>query len=427
VVTAQPVTSVLPLLRDVVSAQLAEQDTGHQPPRDRNVQIRKCLERVSISRVFDIEGLWEVLGDLDMSLDPPAPAPVVPVEGPPTTAAPEPRQNPSVSSSPLSSPPPSSPLTAPPSSQPRTESSAQARWDPRTPSKPDIRTEIADSEDGDDDGSHVPSSADSDALVGELPALPKADVENSPPKAAEHPKPIDQKPKPSTTNASSSIVVIAHFSTLLTSLFTQHDKTAAHSTLQRLSSHLRYLSRNLESSPLILLVNTTTTASSSAISDNPQPYKPSKGQKTLNPSLRSIFSPLNPAPSPGNSSTDVAAITRKNKPSFGLVFTQLLDMHLLVSRIPRRREDTEALFAPPNQDTVPLEISFVWVVEVLLDELGVWEGIPKKSRKSREQRWAALDIRNGRRIVEANFRSARKDAGTPAEIRLAGGFGGRRV
>ena len=30
-------------------------------------RVRSCLERVSVSRVFDLEGLWEVLGELEMA------------------------------------------------------------------------------------------------------------------------------------------------------------------------------------------------------------------------------------------------------------------------------------------------------------------------------------------------------------------------
>ncbi|KAF4979913.1 hypothetical protein FZEAL_3975 [Fusarium zealandicum] len=53
------------------------------------------------------------------------------------------------------------------------------------------------------------------------------------------------------------MIVITHFSSLLTSLFTHREKSAAHSALQLLGSHLRDLTRNLASHPLILILNST--------------------------------------------------------------------------------------------------------------------------------------------------------------------------
>lgn len=41
----------------------------------------------------------------------------------------------------------------------------------------------------------------------------------------------------------------------------------------------------------------------------------------------------------------------------------------------------------------------VWVVEVLLDELGVWDG-DGKEKKGRERRWGVIDWVGGR-IVDA--------------------------
>ena len=51
-----------------------------------------------------------------------------------------------------------------------------------------------------------------------------------------------------------------------------------------------------------------------------------------------------------------------------------------------------------------MEPRFTWVVEALLDEIGVWE--PERAaggpRRSREQRWGAVDVvDNGTRLVNA--------------------------
>jgi len=124
--------------------------------------------------------------------------------------------------------------------------------------------------------------------------------------------------------------------------------------------------------------------------------------------------------------------SRRNKPSFGLIFTQMLDMHLLCTKIPKTRADAEALYAPVSPGTGgKKKINYVWAVEVLLDEVGVWEGAEKvlegKPRRSREQRWGAVEVRRDGgcvRLVDA----FEKEAPTaPKEIVLAAGFGGRRV
>lgn len=198
------------------------------------------------------------------------------------------------------------------------------------------------------------------------------------------------------------IIIIAHFGVLLTELFTHRTSQAAHSTLQLLSSHLRHLSRSLSSNPLILLLNSTTTTSDS------------KSSKPLDPTLRSIF---NPPPLPGYTHT---ASSRVNKPHFGLVFSQMLDIHILCTMVPRTGADV--VFGQGRGAA-----AFVTVVEVLLDEIGVWgdQGSNGGSRKrgSREQRWGAVVLRQGR-LVNAFEKKEKKVYG---EVRLAAGFGGPRV
>ena len=120
-----------------------------------------------------------------------------------------------------------------------------------------------------------------------------------------------------------------------------------------------------------------------------------------------------------------AASSKRNKPSYGMVFSQMLDLHLLCTKVPRGRARPGGGYG-----------GYIWAVEVLLDELGVYEGLEvvmgavgqgeeegegegqggqreeekgresraKKglTRRSREQRWGAVEIEEGSgRVVDA--------------------------
>ena len=193
------------------------------------------------------------------------------------------------------------------------------------------------------------------------------------------------------------MIIITHTGLLLTSLFTHRSSSAAHATWQLLSSHLRYLARTLPSSPLIFLLNST---SSPEVERHAQPAR-------LDQTLRSVF---NPPTIPGYSTL----LARRNKPTFGLVFAQMLDLHVLCTNIPRTGADVER---GPTGSTVT-------IVEVLLDDMGVWEkGRDGKGRKHREQRWGAVDLKEGH-LVNAFRKREEKIYG---DLRLAAGFGGPRV
>ena len=87
----------------------------------------------------------------------------------------------------------------------------------------------------------------------------------------------------------------------------------------------------------------------------------------------------------------------RNKPSFGLVFAQMLDLHLLCTLVPRTKTDRVALMASGGTASV----GYVWAVEVLLDELGVY-GLSEEGgweRRCREQRWAVVDVDGAGRVV----------------------------
>ncbi|KAK7422335.1 hypothetical protein QQZ08_009557 [Neonectria magnoliae] len=303
VITPKPASAVLGGLRDAVRAELKANGAAEA---DVAARTRAGLERVMLSCVFDLDGLWEVLADLDRP----------------------------------------------------------------TVSGMGGEKEKEEEEEGEEEHSNV-------VAVDEI-----ADSQDEDEDDYDEPLLLDPQPSPRTTNTNTNtlpdIIVVTHFSSLLTSLFTHREKSAAHSTLQLLGAHLRDLTRNLPTSPLVLLLNSTSSSSTSAQSaDKKAP---------LDPTLRSIF---NPPPPPGYAAV---AHARRSKPSFGLVFAQLLDVHLLCTRLPRARDDAEAAVRGGGVRTAV-------VVEVLLDEMGLWEGC-KGARRDREQRWTVVDV-EGARVKEA--------------------------
>lgn len=317
IVTPKPANAILGGLRDSIKAELRD---GEITAEERGARMRACLDRVLLSCVFDLDGLWEVLAELDK---------------------------------------PASPAD---------ESEDASREEEKGTEEEKATEEIQDSEDDE---------------------------------ALSPPSPSKKSPQPAQPPSHlPDIIIITHFSTLLTSLFTHREKSAAHNALQLLGSHLRYLTRNLPSSPLVLVLNSTT-------SDNTaKPYDDTP--KATDATLRSIFNPP-----PLGIQGYVAQ--RRNKPRFGLVFSQLLDLHLLVTRLPRTKSDAEAVV-----ENRPAQ--YVWIVECLLDEMGVWEG-RTGVRSSREQRWTGVDVVRGRVVDGLDELVKKADV---SDIRVAGGFGGRR-
>ncbi|KAF0321608.1 fasciclin domain family [Colletotrichum asianum] len=456
VVTAQPPAAILPALRDAVKAELAARGVTGSEVRGRLVS---CLERVSITRVFDLEGLWEVLGDLDIPPGSPGSeaASLVPQPQEEEVASPEPER------------------IVLPDLKPAYES----------PQRRPVRTEIADSEedsisdgeDGDvgdgkdndinedkDDEAPAPSSSELSDLspppssMASMLATPDAAVvpedqeesdSHDDPDAKQEEKPSTPPEQPAEDQnrrsrsprmeaespALPDIILITHFSTLMTALFTGRDRLSAHDGLQSLSAFLRYLSRSLSSSPLIMLLNSTSSSKSKTLTE-PPPIPPteapppderssSSSSKPLAATLRSVFNPPQ-LDIPGYAGH---AAARRNKPTFGLVFAQLLDLHLLCTKVPRTREDAERLYAPHDRGDSGGGgggMRYTWVVEVLLDELGVWEeGAAPGGRMCREQRWTAVDVRAGR-VVDA-FEGAEGRPKNVGDVRVVGGFGGPRV
>lgn len=477
IITTLSMGALLPLLRDVYSGQVAAVGGGRED-RKAGGSLKGFLERIEVARVFDVSGLWEVLGDLD---------PLVDAEDGETTSEISPstnqhgdgaelpqsggendtrqgfaRSNELLSSSPLSDPPSSLP------DEPPWETTDVGEALPR-PTPPGCRDEIQDSEDeGGEDSSPLapvegvsnlptglqPEDAPTHEITRRIDGTDRPeDLSRQSPTSAEALKATasaniteNRPPDENPSKKLPDIIIITHMSNLLSTLFQQREKSTAHQTLQLLSSHIRYLTRASEhGGPLIMLLNSTT--SSFLSSDNTKPTVPDReyrpppsptdnpsisafNNKPLDPTLRSIFNPP-PLSVSGLNYTHDTPHSRRNKPSFGLIFTQVLDMHLLCTRLPKTRDDAEALYAPVETGGSPTKssVAYGWVVEVLLDEIGIWEGRTAveggQRRKSREQRWGAVEIRRSQKGVAIADLFGRKDMS--GEIVVAAGFGGRRV
>lgn len=425
IITTLPATALLPLLRDVIRAQVLSKlgvppaaARGHGPHQDAKVitLVRACLERISVSQVFDIEGLWEVIGELETPPPPPqrhSSEPQLPVTDEHEGVDDDVDAGGAVgSSSELSDPPASSQISVPETASAAKDSIPK----PPVGAGRDRKGEILDSEDEEEDLSPSPSPP--------LPPLPspgpsakaqtarendEAQGKNEKKAEKRTSEPREKKSPNLTYSHMPDMILITHFSSLLTTLFTRRDRAGAHSALALLSSHLRYLART-PAGPLIMLLNTTSSSppSNSAIATNANPNP--EHNRPLDPTLRSIFN--------SNNSGGQGAVTgRINKPAYGATFAGLLDAHLLCTRVPRARADAEALLAAPGAATATAR--YAWVIEVLMDEVGVWEWLGEDGevvpapapastenevrwrRRSREQRWGAVDVRDGVRIVDA--------------------------
>lgn len=458
IITTLAPAAILPLLRDVITVQAQAKfgpAAGHRL-QEVNGEVRRCLELISVSRVFDVEGLWEVISEIET---PPSPtiSPVVAADEEEGVGG---GKEGGDDLFPMDEVP-----TLQRSGSPKLSSQKPAEALPKIPVLPSLRspprierterTEIGDSEDDEDEEISL-SSSSPDKLQTTSPAQPSSShppipsapsaPSPSPPAAPSVSSPAKASistDKPEETSYIPDIILITHFSTLLTNLFTRSadNKTSAHTTLQHLSSHLRYLSRSA-AGPLLMLLNTTSISSSTSYSSattsastTNDPNLSTSKKRPLEPTLRSIFSGgKGEGGGGGGGNARHGAI----KPAFGATFAQFVGLHLLCTRVPRTRSDAEMLFAPGERSG---EVRYCWVVEVLLDELGVWEwddgedgkgkgkewgesgsreGEVRWTRRNREQRWGAVDVRSGVRLVDVSFQDMRPQG----PVRLAAGFGG---
>lgn len=384
VITPKPPSTIVVLLKNAITAELKARSVSNAD--EIATRRRDCLDRIMLSRVFDMDGLDEVLADLDVTAAAPRDdkeeGEIIEMLSARDTTAMAVRPGPIAADS-------------------DGDGDGAVSNEEEKPRKASVVAEIQDSQDEDE----TPSPPPSPKSIPQLPQPQSNDTNFENTTAAIQPnnhstpnKQVDSKSndKSTATTASSTpdIILITHFSSLLTSFFTQRDKSAAHAALRLLASRLRHLSRALPSNPLIILLNSTDSGAHASEShshgNNPNMNStplPLPDQQTLSsttyksassstdPTLRSIF---NPAHHAGTS-------YKANKPTFGPVFTQLLDLHLLCTRAPR-----------PSR-AAPTPLRAVTVVEVLLDELGLWEG-ERGKRKRREQRWTIVTSRNGRII-----------------------------
>ncbi|KAK3330875.1 hypothetical protein B0H66DRAFT_545095, partial [Apodospora peruviana] len=349
IITTLSTSALLPKLRKAMVSQVAS--ASGQLRGDVNGQVRRCMERISIARVFDIEGLSEVLGEVKAAA-----------------------------------------MTADDHTMPVDRPIAQ-----------NLREEIMDSED-EDDGSEPTAGLDSSEKRTEqmLPTANNSD-DNSP-----------------------DLILITHMSILLGGLFTGRDKLVAHDTVKALSEELRHLARS-GPGPLIMVLNSTTNTTfvSSTSTEKGAPLHLTAGTKQAGSSttLRSIFQRSAALSNIGRQHYPNSS-NSSNKPSFGQVFAQLLDLHLLCTRISRTDAVGGGGGASYVGDRGAGTNTFVWVVEVLLDEMGVYDDYDFKKdcvddkekgeedvvedtllrRRCREQRWGAVEVEEGSgRMIDADF------------------------
>ncbi|KAH6604115.1 hypothetical protein Trco_007561 [Trichoderma cornu-damae] len=335
VVTPKLTSTIVVMLTNGITAELKAR--GVTARDEIEARLRGCLDRIMLSRIFDMDGLWEVLAEVEAE-------------------------------------------AAAASGAPRDETRA-----------PTASAEIRDSQDEDEERGEAGRDGPRPAAGGEARAdAPEMNASGNLDTTAEGP----------------AIILVTHFSSLLTGFFIQRDNSAAHDLLRLLASHLRRLSRTLPCSPLILLINSTDSGAS-AYPSGPRPSPErlatasahgGRGKPYVSPTLRSIF---NPAPSSVHAGASPLAHNYKtNKPKFGLVFTQLLDLHLLCTRAPR-----------PSRATSPRATT---VVEVLLDDVGVWEG-ERGFRRRREQRWTIVASHDSGRIIGVYDGEGRRENRRPRE------------
>lgn len=429
IITTLSNAELLPILRSAVKGQVE----GLPDVSDVNARIKDALERISISRVFDFDGLREALDELDRLAEAARShlQEVVPLEGPQNM------DTASVSSSELSELP-----------------------------------EIRDSED--EDELSPPRSPGS-------PQQPHSPIKQAePPPHAPLATYTVQQQHPTTPD----MVIITNISTIITSLYTTRDRSHAHEMLTYLSSRLAYTTRGPHhKGPLFLLLNSTT----SKVPPNPHPptssqppppgdlssppstpltessttssppHSPSDQLPPTDPSIptspagreredlshiSSLFNPPPPDPATERGEEDeygyarhpdpdyrlLERLARRNKPFFGTRFGGMVDLHLLATRVPGTERGAGVYFGGLGVDgtgEVDAEgVGLVWVVEVLGDGRGVWvwewegedgvevgergegaEGEGSMGRRFyREERWAGVEVREengGLRVVDA--------------------------
>ncbi|TGO21514.1 hypothetical protein BPAE_0215g00060 [Botrytis paeoniae] len=285
---------------------------------DIQKEVNALLELVAISRVFDIEGLWEVLSELGRPND-------------------QPINNGADQEIPIIIPS-------------RTSKPVEGEAEPLHK----IPDEICDSE--------------------------EEDIELTPPP----PPPVKPTaPTPSSTETSPEILIIDSMHYLISHLFTHSEKVSAHNLLSLLSRTLHTLTHTQN----ILTILHNTTISTKSNFANQKPSRHPLPPPPL-PIIQSIFS------------------STAHKPSLGRIFDDFLDLHIMISKLPKKREDAEILYC---RDDTPYfgneDVAYSFLFEVLRDECPVLGGDRKLGRKfgDREQRWGVFEMGDGEGGVEGCF------------------------
>ncbi|KAF7954681.1 hypothetical protein EAE96_005800 [Botrytis aclada] len=285
--------------------------TDESTETDIQKEVNALLELVAISRVFDIEGLWEVLSELERPND-------------------LPKNNggnqelPTIKPSRISKP---------------NEEEAEPLHK--------IPDEICDSEEEDID----------------LTPPPQPSVEPTAP----IPSPIETNPE---------ILIIDSMHSLISHLFTHSEKVSAHTLLSLLSQTLHTLTHTQN---ILTILHNTTVSTSSRSNFTTQPSSRQPPPPPPPPNIHSIFP------------------STTQKPSLGRIFDDFLNLHILISKLPTKREDAETPYCRDGNTSHfgnEEDVAYSFVFEVLRDECPLLGGDRKAGRRfgDREQRWGVFEM-----------------------------------
>lgn len=104
------------------------------------------------------------------------------------------------------------------------------------------------------------------------------------------------------------------------------------------------------------------------------------------------------------------------------MFAQFPDLHILLSPLPKSREDADVLYGQ-DDDANDARVQYCTIFEVLKDETPNLGSQGEKKFGWREQRWAALEVsKDGLGLV-----SAFQDTGTMRGMGLSRAYGKRKM
>ena len=255
-------------------------------------------------------------------------------------------------------------------------------------------------------------------------------------------------PNNETSSLGTEIVIIDNLTHIITELLARKEKSEGHGLLTLLSLTLHTMTHT---SNILTILHNGTLPSKTSSTPHTYPTATSMGTNSRNQN-QNLRQPQIPNPSS-------IFLSNPAKPALGQIFTQFPELHLFISKLPKRREDAEVLY---GGDEEPLpgfqkEVEYCFVVEVLKDEtpnLGSTSRTESGRSKGkegddgrekgkkfgwREQRWTAVDVTTdgtgfvGAFQVKGNMKGMgleRERIGGLTEVGNVAklyGFGGRRV